>query len=436
MAERKRAPDDALWNDLAARFINTIPLDNFTDKATMMYCIESAHWFYQDSIQTREPDLRSYSFEQFAAQLLAHTPGLKPYAETIREVNADFKKHKLECPSAYVILLNKDLKKCLLVRGVHANSGWTFPGGKCQKMERPIDAAVREMKEETGLDVRQLINETDMLFREIKGQANSMYIVPGVDESTLSILQPQCRGEIGGYGWYRVSELPDEHNSPPGLDANGRKLHFYKVWPFMKGLKRWIDKRQKSEAEQRRQERKQRREYQPGVPASPLPLRVQAPSPISPPMDTPQFVRPSRGRESVQLLEALQNGNPIQSTEALQRLRQARNNEASAAMPINTTPISLSRGGFAADIERALHQPYQNGSPGMDHPSPQGDGNRSPERPTPDHREVDNPVDSNGWSPGSATLPDQDRRVLQGFRFDTEVIMKTLRDALNTPKES
>jgi 8-oxo-dGTP diphosphatase len=40
--------------------------------------------------------------------------------------------------------------------GVHQGSLWEFPGGKCLANEAPADCAVRETREETGLNVAVL----------------------------------------------------------------------------------------------------------------------------------------------------------------------------------------------------------------------------------------------------------------------------------------
>jgi 8-oxo-dGTP diphosphatase len=43
--------------------------------------------------------------------------------------------------------------RVLLVHQTYAGSKWALPGGVVEENESPWDAAVREAKEETGLDV-------------------------------------------------------------------------------------------------------------------------------------------------------------------------------------------------------------------------------------------------------------------------------------------
>lgn len=63
----------------------------------------------------------------------------------------------LVLPSVSIVAFKEDSTRdsILLVKHSDANK-WVLPGGAIEPDERPADAAVREMKEETGLDVRPL----------------------------------------------------------------------------------------------------------------------------------------------------------------------------------------------------------------------------------------------------------------------------------------
>ena len=61
--------------------------------------------------------------------------------------------------SSIVIILNEKREVLLLLRPTWINWGagqWAFPGGKLEAGENPKEAAIRETKEETQLDVRAL----------------------------------------------------------------------------------------------------------------------------------------------------------------------------------------------------------------------------------------------------------------------------------------
>jgi len=51
------------------------------------------------------------------------------------------------------VLLLSDTNEILLVRSWLGHQSWSMPGGGLQRGELPLDAAVREVQEETGLSV-------------------------------------------------------------------------------------------------------------------------------------------------------------------------------------------------------------------------------------------------------------------------------------------
>ena len=77
-----------------------------------------------------------------------------PMSDYMRELRAKLGSRVLEIPSVCVLCFDAR-DRVALVR--HAESGrWTTPGGGVEPYERPADAALREMWEETGLHVELL----------------------------------------------------------------------------------------------------------------------------------------------------------------------------------------------------------------------------------------------------------------------------------------
>lgn len=57
--------------------------------------------------------------------------------------------------SVKIVLIYKD--KILLIRNSY-RKGWTLPGGGIKRNENPLEAAIREVREEVGIDIFNLIN--------------------------------------------------------------------------------------------------------------------------------------------------------------------------------------------------------------------------------------------------------------------------------------
>lgn len=88
-------------------------------------------------------------------------------------------------------------KKILFVR--KRKSKWNLPGGRVERGESPIQAALREMKEETGLAIEQL------RYVSRYQDANVMHFL---FEATLKTSQkPRPDNEIEDCRWIRAKHL-------------------------------------------------------------------------------------------------------------------------------------------------------------------------------------------------------------------------------------
>jgi mutator protein MutT len=83
---------------------------------------------------------------------------------------------------------------------------WEFPGGKVQPHETPEQAAVRECREETGLDVRLVGSVQEVLYEYPHGPVHlSFFCVTPVDPA---------QAPAAPFRWVPIGELGD-YRFPP-----------------------------------------------------------------------------------------------------------------------------------------------------------------------------------------------------------------------------
>jgi ADP-ribose pyrophosphatase YjhB (NUDIX family) len=108
------------------------------------------------------------------------------------------------CAGALVV---RDGRVLLGRRAVEPAKGhWDIPGGFLEPWEHPADAAVREVAEETGLQIRltQLLSVVLDTYRDEHYTLNLYYlaeIVGGVERAA---------DDLAELGWFAEYELPDE----------------------------------------------------------------------------------------------------------------------------------------------------------------------------------------------------------------------------------
>ncbi len=93
----------------------------------------------------------------------------------------------------------------LIKRGVEPERGkWALPAGFVDAREDPRQTAIREVREETGLEVR--ITRLVDVFHSTRAPGASIIVVYA-GEITGGALQPQDDAEE--VGWFRADDLPE-----------------------------------------------------------------------------------------------------------------------------------------------------------------------------------------------------------------------------------
>lgn len=108
------------------------------------------------------------------------------------------KKNEVESFGIIPIARQEGVWKVLLI--LHQEgSHWSFPKGrKNHEMEAPIDAAIRELKEETGLEIDHFLQNTPLLerytFRRKDGIVKkTVHYYPAVVKGTLLLQEEEIR---------------------------------------------------------------------------------------------------------------------------------------------------------------------------------------------------------------------------------------------------
>lgn len=112
-------------------------------------------------------------------------------------------------PASSVIL--KRGARFLLVKRGHppAKAMYAFPGGRAEAGETPEQTALRELKEETGLEARDahLFAVYDLIDRDDDGEISSFFrlsvFLANVDSLALAV----AADDADELGWYTLDEI-------------------------------------------------------------------------------------------------------------------------------------------------------------------------------------------------------------------------------------
>ncbi|GIM88644.1 NUDIX domain-containing protein [Paractinoplanes toevensis] len=115
-------------------------------------------------------------------------------------------------PSVSVIVVD-DHGRLLLVRHTGDRDAWAVPGGAVDIGESPAQAAVREIREETGLQIGQVrlldvLGGTD--YEVTYPNGDQVAYVTAVYQAGIADGNPAPdQEEISELGWFTPSQLPD-----------------------------------------------------------------------------------------------------------------------------------------------------------------------------------------------------------------------------------
>jgi ADP-ribose pyrophosphatase YjhB (NUDIX family) len=99
--------------------------------------------------------------------------------------------------------------KVLLVRLAYAHDKWTFPGGRVKRGETFEEGAKREVKEEVGINLQQIVNIGEYQGRR-EYKKDTVQCFWGQVESAFFSIDEM---EIAEADWFIPAELPS-HRAP------------------------------------------------------------------------------------------------------------------------------------------------------------------------------------------------------------------------------
>ena len=183
-----------------------LSFDNEKDMLVSLRVIESAYWDYIDNYYSVYPrKYRYYKLTPFLEKILA-----KDHVDLVPEafnMIKKYTKYKKSLATDGVILYTMDEGLHLLLVNNTGSKMWSMPKGKRESGEESFECAVREFKEETGIDI------SDSASRDMKSVAilkTNFYILEADHKLALHRYHTN---EIAGVRWVPVKDIMNLNNS-------------------------------------------------------------------------------------------------------------------------------------------------------------------------------------------------------------------------------
>jgi 8-oxo-dGTP diphosphatase len=122
-------------------------------------------------------------------------------------------------PAAGAIIFDERRRLLLIQRAKPPSAGhWSVPGGKCEPDEDPREACVREVREETGLQV-EVVRFAGRVYRD--APAGGVFVI---DDYVCRISSGDLRAadDAAAAGWFSRAQL-DELQLAEGLFSTLRE---------------------------------------------------------------------------------------------------------------------------------------------------------------------------------------------------------------------
>jgi 8-oxo-dGTP pyrophosphatase MutT (NUDIX family) len=227
-----------IMEDIDSRFIIGLDPKVLADSKMIYFKIQKAFWYYKDHYEgvIKERKAPSMGLETFGQLLIEESAVLSSiYPHSLREKKfREWQEYLRRIPRLGAICINPGLDKVLMIQPFgRTRKCLQFPRGKLHAGEAHVKAAAREVWEECGIRLENLIDDSLFLESTIDGTLHKLYIVyPVMEELVPSI---QCNKEIEEILWVPITQLPTSSG-----DAETHKS-FFGVAPFVSAIRTFVN---------------------------------------------------------------------------------------------------------------------------------------------------------------------------------------------------
>ena len=109
------------------------------------------------------------------------------------------------------VLLGHRVNKAKDTGGIYEPDSWTFPGGKQEYNETVLETAIRETKEETNLDLKELYVYTATDEFQPDRHFVTIGVISSSYEGELKVMEPD---KINEWKWFDLNDLPKNIYTP------------------------------------------------------------------------------------------------------------------------------------------------------------------------------------------------------------------------------
>lgn len=242
--------------DAAVRYFMNVPAEDLFTRTRLMFVLEEAFWLYYDKIVMNKPTASYGSiFKYFLTIVSDYCPAVVALSnnnllrnnrgellaqnksgwttEDIQNAVTEFKEYKSTIPVRGCCILNKNLDKILLVEDASSKS-WSFPRGKIGKDEDDVKCAIRECKEETGLDLSDYIRPDKFMISTINRKQVKIYFCTDVPLDVVNDFNPMSIHEISGMKWFKIDRIKKLNNSSQKIRSYLFGTFMYRIFSFVR----------------------------------------------------------------------------------------------------------------------------------------------------------------------------------------------------------